>query len=853
MQNHLWKDVLGFITNRFLIFFVFISVMFYMLVARLFDLQIVNGINPANKKVEVYNPQPISIPAARGNIYDAKGRPLAINQTAFILKMDANMKMNPEAFRRLIEICEKNGDVIVDRFPISKTTPYTFSFSNSGTNEKRWKLDMDFSEESELGLTAEQSFNKLREMFKIDESLSGDEARKILNLCTLLYMNRYHTYDPITLSYNVSRETISIIEEDPLFDGLYVDTGTIRVYPEGKYFSHILGYISRISEEDLAANEDKGYTFSDLFGRSGLERAFESELRGTAGEIVAEVNSLGKLMGYLPEQEDPVPGNNLFLTMDIDLQRFALDTLQAKLKETVLAKLTKKRPKENQLTVKDVLRGLVNGNSISVREIMSSPEGSDSYPVRVYVQDYYEADEELTLPDVADDSGVKEIKKVIVEALEDNRISEKQMILVMLEQGLISQDEGYADAIRGGRIRPLTVLVDKIEQDELLPSQLNVDPCTGSIVVVNVKTGATLAAVGYPSYDNNQFVNNFNNEYWYKLNNDPTTPMYNRPFMEQRAPGSTFKMISAVTVLEKGSVGPNTRIYDGTVFKEAGSPYTRCWSTSSHGHLNVAGALEVSCNFFFCDATYRLGNTKSGNKLQSIGYLNEYMKYFGLNERTGVEIGEKDIKSEDGMLNISTPELKEYVKKLENPDAERFDYEWYDGDTVKTSIGQGYNNYTSANMAKYITVLANRGTRYRMFLVDSVKSYDGTTKRVTEPIVEEQQTTISDRTWAEIYKGMIAVTEGKHGTGRDAFANLPIRVAGKTGTAQENEKRRDHSSFGGFAPYEDPEIAVYVSVPYGDTTYNPALASQIARLIIEEYFGLNAEPVPPEPVNTLVK
>jgi cell division protein FtsI/penicillin-binding protein 2 len=351
------------------------------------------------------------------------------------------------------------------------------------------------------------------------------------------------------------------------------------------------------------------------------------------------------------------------------------------------------------------------------------------------------------------------------------------------------------------------------------------------------------ATVGYPSYDNNELVNNFNNDYYMKIDEDPTAPMINRPLSEQRAPGSTLKMITSITALEKGALEPNTRIYDGHTFTAAGRPYLSCWSAISHGSINVTEALEVSCNYFFCEATYRLGNMKTDTKMDSINALDEYMTYFGLNNKTGVEIGETT-------PEVPTPDLK-YRRTASLGEADRV---WFDGDTVSTSIGQGYNNFSAANMAKYIMTLATKGARYQVHLVNSVRySVDGQILEQTVPNIEIQDMPIKDTTWDVIYEGMRLVIEGSKGTGRSTFDGFPIRVAGKTGTAQENTKRNDHSSFGGFAPYDDPQIAIYVSIPFGDTKAMPALASQIAREVIAEYFGINSTPQHPDSINDLVE
>jgi penicillin-binding protein 2 len=139
-----------------------------------------------------------------------------------------------------------------------------------------------------------------------------------------------------------------------------------------------------------------------------------------------------------------------------------------------------------------------------------------------------------------------------------------------------------------------------------------------------------------------------------------------------------------------------------------------------------------------------------------------------------------------------------------------------------------------------------------MHLVDSVKSAMGDLVSLTRPKLEERGVEISDSTWEAVYKGMLLVTEGPKGTGRNVFSGFPVRVAGKTGTAQEQVGvRNDHSSFGGFAPFENPEVAIYVTIPYGDTKAYSSIASKAARRVLAEYFALDSEPQLAGSVNVL--
>ncbi|MCL2351267.1 MAG: penicillin-binding transpeptidase domain-containing protein [Firmicutes bacterium] len=851
MEDKLYKRFLRIITNRLLIVSLVIAALFYVLLAQLFNLQIIRGEDYRNKQ-EATNRETLTVEATRGSIYDRLGRPLAVNEPAFSVLMDANAPITAATFYDVVKLFEKNGDAVVDTFPITKSEPYQFSFSGTGTNESRWKADMGFTGK-DASLNAADSLRKLRAQFGVPPSLPDGEARKILNLCAMLYLQRYHTYDPITIAYDVKPETVTVIEENGVkYSGIYVDTQYLRRYPEGKYFANIIGYTGGMGGLGQAALDEKlalGYSLSDKIGKTGLELSMEDRLRGTNGSVVAETDSLGRLIRQLPNSTDPKPGNDIYLTMDRDLQAKAYDLMEAQLSLTLQNRLLgvgSTAARDTRITLEQVFRSMVTGNAISVEQIMSSTQNEDSYAVRRYV---LSADPKWVFPPDRDFSGTKAI---IAAGIDSGAITPQTMLLVMLDQGLITGGPEEAALIQGGGASPLNVFLDKMKAGEITPQMIDMDPCTGSVVVLDVRNGDVLAAAGYPSYDTNELVNNMNVEYYNKCSSDPTAPFVDRPFKEAHAPGSTFKMITAVTAMEKGSITPTSKIYDETVFTAAGLPYLRNYSTVSNGWIDVTKALEVSCNFFFCEAAYRLGNTKTGNPLDSINDLGEYMKYFGLNEDTGVEIGELDAPP-DGIDRISCPALKDYRTLLLNPDATSYDREWHDGDTVQTAIGQGYNSYTAAGMAKYFMTLATRGVRYQLHLVDSVVSHDRTETQKTQPVIEASDLPILDSTWDAVYRGMLAVVSGAQGTGANVFRDFGVQVAGKTGTAQENKNRNDHSSFGGFAPFDDPQIAVYVMIPFGDTKANPAVSSQIARDVMAYYFGLGAGPADVPAVNEMTE
>ncbi len=843
-MNNFYNSFKKFITNRLTIVSIITIFLFSVLVIKLFTLQILNG-DFYNKKVKTTTVQDIIIPAPRGSIYDRYGRPLATNKSSFTINIDAsiNIENQNQVLLNLINMLEKNNEDIVDNFPISKEKPYVFTLNGSEKQEKRWKNDMNLDEK----LNAEECFSKLREKFDVDKNLSDDDARKILSLRCELYSKRYSKYIPVTVAYDIKTETISAIEEEKsAFPGIYIDVEALRHYPEGKYFAHTLGYIRTITEAELNYYRQfsDNYNINTIVGKDGIEKAFELELNGKNGIKYVEVDSVGRRINTIDSQTvEPIPGNKVFLTVDSRLQEAAYNTLENTLRKTIINRLTGKNSRF-RYSVKQVLMSMVNSNNISIENIMKSEGNSVESDVKNHILSIDKTAAENT--DLA--------KQILINAIDKGNISSIQLILILDEQGTVKFDEEYKLRIKRGTISALQVLLDKLNTNEITPAMTAMDPCTGSVVINDIHTGDILTAVSYPSYDNNEFVNNFNNEYYLKLQSDQvTTPLVNRPFTEPRAPGSTFKMITSTAGLEEGLITPNSIIYDKGTFTEAGFPYARCWIGSgkgSHGGVNVSHALEVSCNYFFYDLSFKMGNSKRGTTLKGISTLNKYMEYFGLNDPTGVEIYELYDSMSNYPSKISSPDYKRYIYGMRNPDASESTLKWYDGDTIRTAIGQSFNNYTAATMTKYIATLANGGTRYTTHYLNKVVSYDGKTINEYTPNVETK-INISSNNLKAIHYGMYLVTSGDRGTLRNIFSGFPIPVAAKSGTAQESSNRSDHTLFVGFAPYDEPQIAISVLIPFGDDT-STSPAPNIAKEIIGYYTGLEKTPETKH-INTLTE
>jgi cell division protein FtsI/penicillin-binding protein 2 len=603
----------------------------------------------------------------------------------------------------------------------------------------------------------------------------------------------------------------------------------------------VVGHVGRINADELAVFEESGnekeYTANDTVGKAGAESVFEDKLRGTNGELTVVVNASGRKVSEIEgSQIDPVQGDKIFLTIDAEFQKQCFNILEETLKDVIIAKMTSTDPKAVKISTNELLAQLVRGNNIKSRDYFANSQGKYSDMLKAYV---------LSVDKNADPNtpeGRKEINEIVATGIETDAVPALNIIMVLIEQGTITADEDYIHSIENELLSPFQVVMEKLQSGEITPQMTNVDPSTGSLVVVDVKTGDILACPTYPTYDVNEYNSNYVN-----LSEDATLPLINRPFMEPRPPGSTFKMITAAAALENGSVTADTTIYDEVVFTKAGRPEPECMNKAGHGYVDVVHALEVSCNYYFFEAMYRLGNQKDGNELESIGDLDEYMSLFGLDEPTGVEIGELNKSRGKSNLNISSPEYKEYL--YSDSDAEPTD--WFDGDTAQTAMGQGFNSYTPAVMARYINTIASRGDKFDLHLLNRIETKDEILEYV--PKYTSLGSAVSSDTWDLIYEGMRLVIEGPKGTGRRVFEDFPISVAGKTGTAEQFIGiRPDHTSFAGFAPFEEPEIAVYVMLPFSDTTTMSSPATQVARKVMDAYFKLETPPEVNPDINTLI-
>lgn len=349
------------------------------------------------------------------------------------------------------------------------------------------------------------------------------------------------------------------------------------------------------------------------------------------------------------------------------------------------------------------------------------------------------------------------------------------------------------------------------------------DAKSGAAVAINVKTGEIIAMCSYPDFEPQLFVDGISNEKWNEYTQEGRSALLNRAIQTACAPGSVFKMATAVAGLESGAITSTETINDTGKYYYGGTNW-RCWSYTDygvgHGYLNVSGAIKHSCNYFFYETARRMG----------IDTLVKYARYFGLGSKTGIEL----VGEEAGLLAS-----KETSEALGKP--------WYGGDTLNAAIGQGDNSFTPVQVAKYISMVTNGGHDIDVTLIKKIIKADGTEidkteidnfineKLGTKPQKKEDMN-ISQETISAVLEGMKSVTTETGGTAYSVFKDFNIEVGGKTGSAEAG--KNVNAWFAGFAPYENPEIAVVVFVENGGHGYYIA---NVAKAIFESYFGSTEE------------
>lgn len=930
------------INSRLFVLSVVILILFAILIQRVFVLQIINGKEYLDNYTLLIQKERITS-GTRGSIYDRNGKLLAYNELSYSVTIEDNgvyesnrqkNRMLNEELNTVIHMIEEKGDSISNNFGIQKNKKGVYDFNVSGNPLKRFLADVygrtkigDLKYNKKLGYheesaTPEQVMEYLQNNFSIfvegreyeDQKekdivyYTEEEAYKIMVLRYAISQNSYQRYVLTTIAENVSEETVAVIKENSeVLQGIDITEDSIRKYVDSLYFSHIIGYTGKISQseyEELSKKSDN-YTLNDVIGKSGIEQVMDKELQGTKGIEKFYADSVGRITEMI-EEVDASSGNDVYLSLDADLQKAVYCMLEQELAGILHAQIQNIKEYDTssgtasdiQIPIDDVFFALINNNVIqidhfgeedaksveqqvysafltkqsavleSLRQqfsavsptpygeldteqqmymsyILSMLEENDifltekvdtedevykgwkedtvslsDYLRRAISMDWIDITKFDTESKYSDSTEIYDaLVSYVIEELKTDReftkkiykhminqelISGIQICLLLFEQNILQENQEDLFALQSGSISAYNFIRDKIKNLEITPAQLALDPCTASCVIVNPKSGELLACVTYPGYDTNRLANTVDSEYFSSLQQDLSIPQYNNATQQRTAPGSTFKPVTAAAALTEGVISIGEQILTQGEFKEI-NPSPKCWiyPGNTHGSINVSEAIRDSCNYFFYEIGYRMSSSGGiYNENKGIDTIQKYASLFGLGEKTGIEIPENE------------PHIAD-----EYP--------------ITASIGQSNHNYTTTQIARYLAAVASSGKIYKLTLLDKETTSDGTLVKEFKPEIIRNITEVSSASWDAIHNGMRMVAENNK-----SFKNFPIAVAGKTGTAQQITTRANHALFIGYAPFDNPEIAIATRIAYGYTSAN---AAEVSSNILKYYFKLADE------------
>ena len=480
------------------------------------------------------------------------------------------------------------------------------------------------------------------------------------------------------------------------------------------------------------------------------------------------------------------------------------------------------------------------GINISVQPVRQYKQGTLAshilgYASKIGSEEYQKKKDEYNQNDIIGKTGIE----AVFEKYLKGKNGTKQIDMAV--DGTITAEVVEKEAVAGSNV-VLTIdsqlqkiaeeaLKDNIEKIKNGGFGKSYDAKGGSCVVMNVKTGEVLAMASYPDYNPQSFADGISNEEWKSYNENKSYPLLNKCIQSAYEPGSIFKMVTAIAGLESGNISLTEKINDTGVYKKYGAEW-KCWYYTDyhrgHGYLNVIGAIEKSCNFFFYETADRMG----------IDTLDKYATYFGLGRKTGIELPSE---------TAGTLASKDYVKSIKGS--------WNPGDTINAAIGQGYNKFTPLQMTKYISMIANGGNNVNVSIVKTIQNADGTEvskDEINEHVKEKlglteentENITLNKDYVNAVREGMKSVTSGESGTAYVRFKDFNIKVGGKTGSAEAGKDANGNDIvnawFAAFAPYDDPEIAVVVMVENGG---HGNYTAEAVRNIMAEYFGMNTQNV----------
>lgn len=908
--------------DRYTVTFITFMIVFSIIIFRLASIMIVDGAT-YREDAENRIFKSIPLPAARGEIRDRYGRLLAGSRPSFTVQIMKNeivdSKINEVALK-LMDIFHQNDDTYVDEFPIvideegnyhftydleiaewkknndipldaTGVETYDILFERYGINEedpaeaqqellqhmtsvpvsiRTWKYTAQMKKESwleshkikDFETSAEEAFHYVKtEYYKIPEVYSLEEAHDIMIIREQLIKTGYLQFQPIRIAHDVSEQTVIQIEENILdLPGVNISVEPIRYYPEGDIAAHILGTLGKISQQDEIEKfiKEKGYNPSDIIGKTGIEHSYEESLKGKDGSQKVIVDSRGRLISVL-EREDPTPGDTLYLTLDMNLQKKAQEVLEDVLKTIQTGGTYTTQWGSNKLSgskgpMKNATSGTVVITDVKTGDVLTLAN-YPTYDPNLFATGISTEDWNSLLPENDKDplAPRPQLNIALSTAIQPGSTYKMLVGIAALEQGLSPNYEIY----------------DK-----------------GAI------------KIGGHSFGN-----------W--LYNQGSGTMGWQNLHEAIAHSNNFYFYSLGAGYDHGANRPLPIEIDVNTIIDY----------SHRFGLNDPTGIEIQVPRERSGGVPSLENKTKTIRVLLRRYLERQLTVDSFDESVDQPSAERIKEIIDEILGWTdeNPSRGEIYNRLIDfgiksdavnlfADVIKYNYfmqvEWSIADSMNFSIGQGEHSYTPIQMANFMATLANGGYLNRVSVVQKTQSYDGSVVKEDPPELIKRVEMNDYDNLKEINYGMLQVT--KTGSARNYFKNFPIDVATKTGTAQrsgkippldeeayllshlksfgvsesalyermaqlreenpEDKKYADeayamreaikslnpkiknadidqfkadydnYAWFTGFAPYDNPEIAISVLIFQGGSG---GYGATIFREVVAEYMGLN--------------
>lgn len=385
---------------------------------------------------------------------------------------------------------------------------------------------------------------------------------------------------------------------------------------------------------------------------------------------------------------------------------------------------------------------------------------------------------------------------------EEGTISGVQICSLLYDQGYLSKDDQLYAALSSGNMTGRGFIESALKAKILTPGELGIHPSSGGGIVTDPYTGELLACVSYPGYDNNRITGDMDTSYYAGLQFNQAAPMLNWATQAKCAPGSIFKLCTAITALDTEVADAYTDVYCEGLYTDI-VPSPRCWVfPDMHGTETMATAIRDSCNVFFYTMGNRIASSRDGVYDSDYGTtkLAEYASRLGLATKSGIEIPEADPKTSDT-------------------------------NAIASAIGQGTASFSCVNIARYVSTIVTDGECRNSNLIMKVTDHDGNVITEHKDEVVSVMEEVEDKHWQTVKYGMLLATDTY-----PALEGDPYGIACKTGTSQPSIYEPDNATFVSFAPYDDPEITLSIEIPFGYTSiYNTEMAQVFYKYYFDEY------------------